>query len=78
MFPALDLLRDGYEVYTVSDSSGGTSVDAHERGMQRLVQAGTLDVGRDEPPPAVVVGGAHRAGRPQRAAAYDREAVLHR
>ena len=44
VFPALDLLRDGYEVYTVSDSSGGTSVDAHERGMQRLVQAGAVPV----------------------------------
>ncbi len=44
VFPALDLLRDGYEVYAVSDASGGTSVDAHERGMQRLVQAGAVPV----------------------------------
>ena len=40
VFPALDMLRDGYEVYAVSDASGGTSVDAHERGMQRVIQAG--------------------------------------
>ena len=26
VFPALDLLRDGFEVYAVSDASGGTSV----------------------------------------------------
>ena len=44
VFPALDLLRDGYEVYAVSDSSGGTSVDAHERGMQRVIQAGAVPV----------------------------------
>ena len=28
VFPALDMLRDGYEIYAVSDASGGTSVDA--------------------------------------------------
>ena len=44
VFPALDLLRDGYEVYAVSDASGGTSIDAHERGMQRVVQAGAVPV----------------------------------
>ena len=44
MFPALDLLKDGYEVFAVSDASGGTSVDAHERGMQRMVQAGAVPV----------------------------------
>ncbi len=44
VFPALDMLANGYEVYAVSDASGGTSVDAHERGMQRLVQAGAAPV----------------------------------
>ncbi len=44
VFPALDLLVNGYDVYAVSDASGGTSVDAHERGMQRLVQAGAVPV----------------------------------
>ena len=44
VFPALDMLRDGYEVYAVSDASGGTSVDAHERGMQRVIQAGAVPV----------------------------------
>ena len=44
VFPALDLVRDGYEVYAVSDSSGGTTVDAHERGMERMVQAGVVPV----------------------------------
>ena len=44
VFPALDMLKDGYEVYAVSDASGGTSVDAHERGMQRVIQAGAVPV----------------------------------
>lgn len=44
VYPALDMLRDGYEVYAVSDISGGTTIDAHERGMQRLIQAGAIPV----------------------------------
>ena len=44
VFSALDLLREGYEVYAVSDAMGGTSVDAHERGMQRMIQAGAVPV----------------------------------
>ena len=43
-YPALDLLLEGYEVYALSDVSGGTTVDAHERGMQRLIQAGATPV----------------------------------
>ena len=44
VFPVLDLLRQGYEVYAVSDAMGGTSIDAHERGMQRMIQAGAVPV----------------------------------
>ncbi len=44
MYPALDLIKEGYEVYALSDVSGGTTVDAHERGMQRLIQAGAIPV----------------------------------
>ncbi len=43
-YPALDMLREGYEIYAVSDASGGTTVDAHQRGMERLVQAGVVPV----------------------------------
>lgn len=43
-FPALDLLHEGYEVYALSDVSGGTTLDAHERSMQRLIQAGAIPV----------------------------------
>ena len=43
-FPALMALKAGYEVYVVTDTSGGTSVDAHERSVQRMVQAGAVPV----------------------------------
>lgn len=39
-FPALDALREGYEVYVVADAVGGTSVAAHEAGLRRIEQAG--------------------------------------
>jgi nicotinamidase-related amidase len=40
VFPALDALHDGYEVYAVTDAVGGTSVTAHEAGLARIAQAG--------------------------------------
>ena len=39
-FMALDALREGYEVYPVVDAIGGTSVEAHRAGLDRVVQAG--------------------------------------
>jgi nicotinamidase-related amidase len=39
-FPALDALREGYEVYVVADAVGGTSVTAHEMALRRIEQAG--------------------------------------
>jgi nicotinamidase-related amidase len=39
-FPALDALREGYEVYPVVDAIGGTSAEAHRAGIERVVQAG--------------------------------------
>jgi nicotinamidase-related amidase len=39
-FPALDALREGYEVYPVVDAIGGTSVEAHRAGLERVVQSG--------------------------------------
>jgi len=39
-FPALDAMREGYEVYPVVDAIGGTSVEAHRAGLKRVVQAG--------------------------------------
>ena len=39
-FPALDAMREGYEVYPVVDAIGGTSDEAHRAGIERVVQAG--------------------------------------
>jgi nicotinamidase-related amidase len=39
-FAALDALREGYEVYPVVDAIGGTSVEAHRAGLERVVAAG--------------------------------------
>jgi len=39
-FPALDALREGYDVYPVVDAIGGTSEEAHKAGLERVVQAG--------------------------------------
>ena len=39
-FPALDAIREGYEVYDVVDAVGGTSVQAHEAALRRIEQAG--------------------------------------
>ncbi|MEM9651335.1 MAG: hydrolase [Actinomycetota bacterium] len=44
VYPALDMLLEGYEIYALSDVSGGTTVDAHQRGMERLIQAGAIPV----------------------------------
>ena len=43
-FPALDALREGYEVYPVVDAIGGTSGDAHRAALERVVQAGAQPV----------------------------------
>lgn len=39
-FPALDALREGYEVYVVVDAVGGTSAAAHDAALRRIEQAG--------------------------------------
>jgi nicotinamidase-related amidase len=44
-FHALDALREGYEVYPVVDAIGGTSVEAHRAGLERVIQAGGKPVG---------------------------------
>ena len=42
MFPTLDLLQSGYEVYVPTDACGDITAEAHERAVQRLVQAGAV------------------------------------
>ena len=44
-FAALDALREGYEVYPVVDAIGGTSIEAHRAGLERVVQAGAQPIG---------------------------------
>jgi nicotinamidase-related amidase len=41
-FPVIHALEDDYEVYFVTDASGGTTVEAHEMGIQRMIQAGAV------------------------------------
>lgn len=43
-FPALDMLREGYEIYPVADAIGGISRDAHDNAMQRMRQAGAQPI----------------------------------
>jgi nicotinamidase-related amidase len=43
-FPTLDALREGFEVYPVIDAVGGTTTEAHERAVQRMMQAGAQPI----------------------------------
>jgi nicotinamidase-related amidase len=43
-FTALDALREGYEAYPVVDAIGGTSLEAHRAGLERVVQAGAQPI----------------------------------
>jgi nicotinamidase-related amidase len=43
-FALCAMLEGGYEIYMVADASGGTSKEAHDYAMQRMVQAGAIPV----------------------------------
>ena len=43
-FPVIQAVGEGYEVYFVTDASGGVSIEAHEMGIQRMVQAGAVPI----------------------------------
>jgi nicotinamidase-related amidase len=43
-FPALDALREGYDVYVVVDAIGGVSRVAHESALQRMTRAGAVPI----------------------------------
>ena len=43
-YPALCALAEGYDVYFVTDASGGTSQEAHDMAVQRMIQAGAKPV----------------------------------
>src|SRR3981081_4557477 len=40
--PAIPPAGEGYEVYVVTDASGGVSPEAHEMAVRRMVQAGVV------------------------------------
>jgi nicotinamidase-related amidase len=40
--PAIQAQGEGYEVYVVTDASGGVSVEAHDMAVRRMVQAGIV------------------------------------
>ncbi len=41
-FPALHAREEGFDVFVVADASGGASAEAHDRAMQRMVEAGVV------------------------------------
>ena len=44
MFVGLELLKEGFEVYVPADACGDVSPEAHQRAMDRLVQAGAVPI----------------------------------
>jgi nicotinamidase-related amidase len=42
--PTIQALGDGYEVYFVTDASGGVTREAHDMAVRRMVQAGGVPV----------------------------------
>lgn len=42
--PVIQALGEGYEVFIVTDASGGVSLEAHEMAIMRMVQAGAVPI----------------------------------
>ncbi len=42
--PAIQAQGEGYEVYAVTDASGGVSLEAHEMAVRRMMQAGVTPI----------------------------------
>lgn len=42
--PAIQAQGEGYDVYAVTDASGGVSVEAHEMAVRRMMQAGVTPI----------------------------------
>ncbi|MCD9017691.1 hydrolase [Fulvivirgaceae bacterium QH1ED-6-2] len=42
--PAIQAAGEGYDVYAVTDASGGVSLEAHEMAIQRMVMAGVIPI----------------------------------
>jgi len=41
-YPVIHSLADGFDVFFVTDASGGTTREAHEVAVQRMIQAGAI------------------------------------
>jgi nicotinamidase-related amidase len=44
LFPTLEMLKEGFEIYIAADACGDLSLEAHDRAMQRAVQAGAAPI----------------------------------
>ncbi len=44
MFPTLDMLKEGFEIYVAADACADISPEAHQRSVERLVQAGAVTI----------------------------------
>ncbi len=42
--PAIHALDEGYDVFVVTDASGGVSLEAHDMAVRRMVQAGCVPI----------------------------------
>ena len=42
--PAIQALGEGYDVFIVTDASGGVSLEAHDMAVRRMVQAGAVPI----------------------------------
>ncbi|MGW4454860.1 hydrolase [Streptomyces albidoflavus] len=42
--PAIQAAGEGFEVYAVTDASGGVSAEAHEMAVRRMIQAGVTPI----------------------------------
>jgi nicotinamidase-related amidase len=40
--PVLSALADGYDVYFLTDASGGASREAHDMAVRRMIRAGAI------------------------------------
>jgi nicotinamidase-related amidase len=41
-FPTIQMIAEGYEIYVPTDACGDVSHEAHERAVQRIIQAGAV------------------------------------
>ncbi|WNC92482.1 hydrolase [Paraburkholderia sp. FT54] len=41
-FPTIQMINEGYEIYVPTDACGDITTEAHERAVQRIIQAGAV------------------------------------